>query len=94
MDSTSHPKTLASWKVRMFGFALVVFGGFMSAFGWIALQRPDIKITSQEEYTADPDSKRRGIWGSLILCGLGLPILFAPSRWLDPSRGAAARRQP
>jgi hypothetical protein len=94
MDSASQPKRLAPWKIRMFGFALVMFGGLMAAFCWAVLQRPEIKVTCQYEYTADPACKRRGIWGGLVFLVVGLPFLFAPSRWLDPGHGATGSRQP
>lgn len=92
MYSVSQPKKLAPWKIRLFGLALIVFGCLMAGFSWAALQRPEIKMECQYEYTADPACKRGGIWGGLVFFVFGLPFLFAPSRWLDQNRSAAASR--
>jgi hypothetical protein len=94
MESEMRAATLAPWKIRLLGFALVLFGGFMSGFSWAALQRPDVKMTCQYEHTADPPCKKAGIWGGLIFVGFGLHILLAPGRWLRPrNRNVGRGRQ-
>jgi len=93
MPTSSQPKKLAPWKIRLFGLALVLFGGLLSAFSWAALQRPDLKMQCQYDYTADPACKKAGVWGGLAFLAFGLPILLAPRRWLDPDGTTARRRQ-
>lgn len=84
METT--PRKLAPWKIRLFGLALVVFGVLVAAFSWASLQRPDVKMECQYEYTNAPECKRAGIWGGVIFAILGLPFLLAPTRWLAPDR--------